>query len=64
MSEHQHFTREQVSQALYEANAIVEELDLPAEIEGQAILWAAQKLAEKTIMQAAPALLPNLGRIQ
>jgi len=64
MSETHHFTEEQIEDHLRTAQAMVERLALPAEIEGQAILWAAQKLAEKTIMQAAPSLLAMQGRLQ
>ena len=64
MTDLQHFTEEEIEDRLRTAQALVERLALPADIEGQAILWVAQKLAEKTIMQAAPPLLAMQGRLQ
>lgn len=64
MTELQHFTEEQVKEALEAGIRIADALGLEGDAHHATVLWAAQKLSEKTIMQGAPALLPMQGRIQ
>lgn len=64
MTDLQHFTEEEIEGCLGTAKAIAERVGVPEEQYWSAVLWIAQKLAEKTIMQAAPPLLAMQGRLQ
>lgn len=64
MTDLQHFTEDEIEAHLESAKAIAERVGVAEDHYWPAVLWIAQKLAEKTIMQAAPAVLPALGRLQ
>jgi len=64
MTDMHHFTEEQIEGHLEAAKAIADRVGVAEEHYWTAVLWIAQKLAEKTIMQGAPALLPMQGRLQ
>ena len=64
MSDMQHFTIEEIEAHLESAKALADRLGVEGDAYWPTVLWIGQKLAEKTILQAPPALLAMQGRLQ